>query len=192
MAEKKQGKMSGVVRGRISGPKTDVNNVPRARKPEPEPQWLLEANARRKAERDAEVAKRERVKALIAPMFANLGFEQGRDRVLSREQVIHLRKENNIQRPNGVGYLIDDLLTTCAALMAEIEAGRWGAEDVRVGDVFENDSEKADPKLFGRMTVRAVDVERFVTVTMSDGVAWAPEDLAHAGWRLVRRAGEAT
>lgn len=58
-------------------------------------------------------------RAGVEKIFGDLGCEQDRSQLLSREELRDIRGKNNVDRPSFVGYLIDDLTTLAAVLMFE-------------------------------------------------------------------------
>jgi hypothetical protein len=58
-------------------------------------------------------------RAGVEKLFGDLGCEQGRLQLMSRDELRDARHTNNVNRPSYVGHLIDDLTTLAAVLLAE-------------------------------------------------------------------------
>lgn len=79
-----------------------------------DPDWLRRFNDERRQQVQAEADARAEVKRAVAPMYGELGFEEPRYYVLTKDRLCDERRRNNVDRPTGYGALIDDLLTTAA------------------------------------------------------------------------------
>lgn len=98
-------------------------------------EMLKEEAAKRRAEREAEEARRNEVRDAIATLFDAClpGFEMERYHVLSLDELKYLRSRHNVDRPSHpYGYgAIDDLLTTALYQQAELARLR---EELAVAD----------------------------------------------------------
>lgn len=65
--------------------------------------------------------ERDNVKKAAAALYGECSNEQGRNMTLTLAQLVEARQRNNTERPSFYGYLIDDLLTTCAVLLTKVE-----------------------------------------------------------------------
>lgn len=108
---------------------------------------LEEDRARREAERAEEDARRADARTRIEQLFGSEGlpgFEQGRYFVLDIEELKRLRERNNVERPSGFGFLIDDLLTTALYQHSQIEETTSERDEIRA----ELESERIDVNEF--------------------------------------------